>query len=110
MKHRKSLALASALVCAGLSTAVGAQSIDECKKQYCNEYKEVGQTRLSVLFWDVYDAFLYTTDGDFDWSQRKQQRKALLLRYLRDIEAKGVGGNHVRRVATASIVRNSRSG
>tara|TARA_B000000460_G_scaffold87988_1_gene61303 strand:+ start:29 stop:571 length:543 start_codon:yes stop_codon:yes gene_type:complete len=84
----KSLALASALVCAGLSTAVGAQSIDECKKPLADEYKEVGQTRLRVLFWDVYDAFLYTTDGDFDWSQRKQQRKALLLRYLRDIEAK----------------------
>ena len=33
----KSLALASALVCAGLSTAVGAQSIDECKKPLADE-------------------------------------------------------------------------
>lgn len=84
----KSLAIASALVLSGLAATANAQSLDECKKPLADGYQEVGQTRLSVLFWDVYDAYLYTPDGQFDWSERKQQRKALLLRYLRDIEAK----------------------
>lgn len=59
----------------------------DCDSAVPNDQNRVGQTRLSVLFWDVYDARLFTPDGKFDWEQRKQQRKTLVLDYLRDIKA-----------------------
>lgn len=59
----------------------------QCDVAVPDEQTKVGETRLSVLFWDVYDARLFTTNGDFDWQQRKQQRKTLVLDYLRDIKA-----------------------
>ena len=59
----------------------------QCDTSLPAEQQKVGQTRLSVLFWDVYDARLFTPSGSFDWEQRKQQRKTLILDYLRDIKA-----------------------
>ncbi|TDP40821.1 chalcone isomerase-like protein [Idiomarina aquatica] len=58
----------------------------DCDSAVPKDQNRVGETRLSVLFWDVYDARLFTNSGDFDWQQRKQQRKTLVLDYLRDIK------------------------
>ncbi len=44
----------------------------------------VGQARLEVLFWSIYDSRLYTTDGRYSEGQRPLR---LELEYLRDIEA-----------------------
>ena len=44
--------------------------------------REVGSTRVRVLFWDIYDISLYSPDGTFDFSRPF----ALRLEYLRDIE------------------------
>ncbi len=44
----------------------------------------VGQARLEVLFWSIYDSRLYTADGSYTDGQRPLR---LELEYLRDIEA-----------------------
>lgn len=49
-----------------------------------NSLKVVGQARLSILFWDVYDSTLYSQNGLF---QTKQTPLALKIDYLRDIDA-----------------------
>lgn len=55
----------------------------QCTNSVPADFNKVGETRLSVYFWDVYDAILYSTSGTY----QKDQRQALLLSYLRDIEA-----------------------
>jgi len=47
-------------------------------------WQQVGQARLRVMLWDVYDSTLYTLDGGFRDGQRPLR---LSLRYLRDIRA-----------------------
>lgn len=64
-----------------------AQAAESCKASVPDSYQTVGQTRLSVWFWDVYDATLLTDSGNYDWQQRQQSKSALLLSYLRDIDA-----------------------
>ncbi|KEA61766.1 putative periplasmic protein [Marinobacterium lacunae] len=47
------------------------------------EYRLVGEARLSVLFWDIYDAALYTGDGRYRGISAPMLLK---LHYLRAIE------------------------
>lgn len=54
-----------------------------CEPESAQELKPVGKTRLSVWFWDVYDAQLLTDSGNYE----DYERRALRLSYLRDIEA-----------------------
>ncbi|MCK7458446.1 chalcone isomerase family protein [Idiomarina aminovorans] len=56
----------------------------DCTTSVPEKFKRVGETRLSVYFWDVYDATLYSPSGTY----KKEERQALLLEYLRDIKAK----------------------
>lgn len=44
----------------------------------------VGEARLQVLFWSIYDARLYTADGDYEPGDRPVR---LELQYLRDVDA-----------------------
>ncbi|MCV2883205.1 chalcone isomerase family protein [Aestuariibacter sp. AA17] len=46
--------------------------------------REVGSARLSVWFWDVYDATLYSPSGDYETSLRPLM---LSLNYLRNIDS-----------------------
>ncbi|MCP1340131.1 chalcone isomerase family protein [Idiomarina sp. M1R2S28] len=55
----------------------------ECTDSVPDDFSKVGQTRLSVYFWDVYDATLYSPTGKY----KQDERQALLLEYLRDIKA-----------------------
>lgn len=55
----------------------------QCTRSVPTDFTKVGETRLSVYFWDVYDAILYSPSGTY----QKEERQALLLSYLRDIEA-----------------------
>ncbi len=48
------------------------------------DLKLVGQARLQVLLWPVYDSRLYSADGRYREGQRPLR---LELQYLRDIEA-----------------------
>ncbi|MDV6315021.1 chalcone isomerase family protein [Idiomarina sp. HP20-50] len=56
----------------------------QCTRSVPENFSKVGETRLSVYFWDVYDAVLYSPSGSY----KKEERQALLLEYLRDIKAK----------------------
>ncbi|NQZ15954.1 MAG: chalcone isomerase family protein [Idiomarina sp.] len=71
---------ASALLVSALSTPAFAAS---CEASVPGDFSKVGETRLSVLFWDVYDATLYSPSGEYE----KSERQALNLNYLRDIDA-----------------------
>lgn len=64
-----------------LTPAVAAAS--SCATDQLEPLQLVGETRLSVLFWDVYDARLYSDTGAY----QDAGRRALRLDYLRDIEA-----------------------
>ncbi len=44
----------------------------------------VGEARLQVLFWSIYDSRLYTADGDYEHGERPVR---LEIQYLRDIDA-----------------------
>lgn len=54
-----------------------------CDPDAGKDLETVGKTRLSVWFWDVYDAELLTNTGNYD----TYERRALRLNYLREIEA-----------------------
>jgi len=47
----------------------------------------VGEARLNVMFWSVYDSRLYTADGLYQADQRPLR---LEIEYLRDIEAQAL--------------------
>lgn len=55
----------------------------DCGSAVPDTFKKVGDTRLTVYFWDVYDATLFSPSGSYG----APQRYALLLSYLRDISA-----------------------
>lgn len=51
-----------------------------------NTPRLVGQGRLSVLFWDIYEIRLFTTDGRYD----PGQPLALVLHYLRPVSGRDI--------------------
>ncbi|PLW83673.1 hypothetical protein CWI75_04820 [Kineobactrum sediminis] len=52
--------------------------------QASDNLEMVGEARLSVMFWSVYDSRLYSEDGRYDPGQRPLR---LEIEYLRDISA-----------------------
>ncbi|SVE18486.1 uncharacterized protein METZ01_LOCUS471340 [marine metagenome] len=67
------LAVLCTLVFSGVSMA---NPLDDLKK--------VGEAKLKVLFWDVYNSSLYSKTGEY---QVEQFPQALNINYLRDIDA-----------------------
>lgn len=53
--------------------------------------KMVGEGRLSVVFWDVYDATLYAPKGKL----AESQPYALSIRYLREIEGQDIADRSI---------------
>jgi hypothetical protein len=49
-----------------------------------SELKKVGEAKLKVLFWDVYNSTLYSQTGEY---QAEAFPQALKINYLRDIDA-----------------------
>ena len=49
-----------------------------------DDLKIVGEAKLKVLFWDVYNSSLYSKTGEY---QAEQFPQALKINYLRDIDA-----------------------
>lgn len=86
MKGPFSWFIISIMLMTGLSSGESAAT-QNCDAAVPENQQLVGKTRLSVLFWDIYDARLFTSSGGFDWQQRKSLRKSLVLQYLRDIKA-----------------------
>lgn len=56
--------------------------------------KMVGQGRLSVAFWDVYDASLYAPQGKLT----ETGPHALSIRYMREIEGKDIADRSVQEI------------
>jgi hypothetical protein len=77
----KGLVATLALVLGGFNFVAAAQ---QCTVDAFENLQKVGETRLSVWFWDVYDAELRTDTGAFE----NAEQRALQLSYLRDIQAK----------------------
>lgn len=73
--------VSSVLVLSGISTSALAS---QCAVDEFETLQKVGETRLSVWFWDVYDAELRTDTGALE----SAEQRALQLSYLRDIKAK----------------------
>ncbi|CAI8152618.1 MAG: Uncharacterised protein [Pseudidiomarina mangrovi] len=71
---------------AGVLAATGAanaEAAEQCAIPDQSAFEQVGQTRLKVLFWSIYDAELWTDSGDYSsFTQR-----VLRLNYLRSISA-----------------------
>lgn len=83
----RSLLLACALLCAA-SPAIAAQ---EALQAWIPDARRVGEGRLAVAFWDIYDATLYAPSGE--WSLQKPF--ALSLRYMRDIDGHDIADRSV---------------
>lgn len=58
-------------------------ALANCNPNLAASLETVGTTRLSVWFWDVYDAELLTDSGNY----QDYQKRALRLNYLREIKA-----------------------
>lgn len=78
---RNGLMISSAIALGVFSTSATAS---QCVVDEFENLQKVGETRLSVWFWDVYDAELRTDTGALD----SAEQRALQLSYLRDIKAK----------------------
>lgn len=63
--------------------SVGVSAAEQCPIPNQTAFQQVGETRLKVLFWSIYDAELWTDSGDYSsFTQR-----VLRLNYLRSISA-----------------------
>lgn len=60
-------------------------------ERYVPNPQEVGTGRLTVLFWDVYDASLYAPNGEWDGDKPY----ALSLSYLRDLNGSDIAERSV---------------
>lgn len=73
-------AIGSALTFLSLLGSATASEISELP----TDYRIVGQATLSVLFWDIYTATLFTPSGTYP---PKSNKLMLTLSYLRDIDS-----------------------
>lgn len=81
MGHR-TWTLACLLMLASVCMSVGTSAASPPSP--LNGLEKVGEARLSVWFWSIYDSALYTQSGTY---QKGQFPQALKIDYLRDIEA-----------------------
>lgn len=75
--------LIPALLLSLLFTALTSQA-RSASDDLLTDFKKVGEARLEVLFWDVYDSILYSKDGSYTSGRYPL---ALRIHYLRDIDA-----------------------
>jgi hypothetical protein len=60
-------------------------------QKYVPNAQEVGKGRLSVIFWDVYDAVLYAPNGKWD----AHKPYALSIHYFREIEGADIADRSI---------------
>lgn len=64
---------------------------DNAVRQHLPNAQEVGHGRLSLAFWDVYDATLYAPEGV--WNAQKPA--AISIRYFREIEGSDIADRSI---------------
>jgi hypothetical protein len=78
-------------LCLVFASPVMANSV---AKKYVPNAAQVGLGRLSIAFWDVYDATLYAPNGQ--WDARKPH--ALSIHYFREIEGVDIAKRSVEEI------------
>lgn len=78
------------LVSTLISTTI-AYAADTFVNKYMPTPVVVGEARLKVMFWNIYDAVLYAPDGDF----KQDQAFALSLTYLRDFKGENIASRSI---------------
>jgi hypothetical protein len=66
-------------------------SFEEIAQQHIQSPKMVGEARLKILFWNIYDAKLSAADGEW----HKDAPIALSLTYLRDFDGEDIASRSV---------------
>jgi len=74
----------------GLANVQVSAAVSDVEK-YIENPEVVGKTRLKVLFWNIYDATLYASQGKWN----SEQPYALALTYLRDFEGKSIASRSI---------------
>jgi hypothetical protein len=69
-----------------ISVAAKADSVPSYVSRYVKDAAPVGEGRMSYMFWELYDATLYASQGEF----KKGKPFALSLKYLRPIEGRKI--------------------
>ena len=80
------------LVCSILAFAPPGAYAAEAAIAQVPQAKMVGKGRLSLLFWEVYDAALYAPQGQW----REEAPMALVIHYFREIEGKDIADRTIR--------------
>lgn len=76
-----------------LSLGVSANSMTMLSN-YMSQPQKVGEGRLNFMFWQVYDASLFATDGQ--WQQNKPF--ALSLTYLRELQGEKIADKSIEEI------------
>ena len=85
-----------------LATSFSVQAQSTAIEDSLNEPKLVGEARLKVMFWNVFDAALYSEAGTYD----QHAAFALRLTYLRSLKSEQIvekSMEEIRRLATVDI-------
>ena len=73
-------------LCLFLTAPVGAYANPSYVAEHVPQAQKVGEGRLNLLFWDLYDAALYAPNGQW----QKDAPYALELKYLRSFKGKDI--------------------
>lgn len=77
------------LLCLGMLVSLSIQA--QAVSPYMENPKAVGEARLEVMFWDIYDAKLIAENGQYN----PDKPFALSLTYLRDFKGKNIASRSI---------------
>jgi hypothetical protein len=84
----------ASFICAALLIASSPAYTAEYIDRHVRDAQAVGQGRMSVLIWDVYDVTLYAPAG----SLKQDQPFALALSYLRDLDGQKIADRSIEEI------------
>ncbi|GBL05552.1 chalcone isomerase family protein [Glaciecola sp. KUL10] len=83
--------LLSAVIFMSVGKSANASESQSFIDNYLQSPQVIGESRLKVLFWNVYDAKLYAPQGEFS----SEGAYALSLTYLRDFEGESIASRSI---------------
>ena len=87
-----------------LFSTLGFASTSTLVNQFIENPQQVGKTsRMTYLFWDIYDASLYATQGVYS----QDQPFVLALRYLRELDGKEIAKRSLKEIEKQGITNSS---
>lgn len=91
VKHTYIIGIAVAIMFSSFLVSKAAGAAIQNLKEHFDAPKIVGQARLTMFFWDIYDASLIAPQGKF----AMEQPFALELKYLRSFDGKKIASRSV---------------